>query len=247
MTDFLNVWLPLIVAALIQSSFALGVSMLALLTGRVLAKSESAHNLRKLSFFYVFGSFATTFVLITSTIYILLQIPIIWYGDRVIFAGAQDYRVWRTLVSIVIGVGIVILLFYYRRGKKNGTRLQLLPRNAAEYLYERTRVTKQSFEAFILGIASIVFELVYIFAPIVIAANLILNLASAQQILAIFIYTIISIVPLVILRINNRRGGKISAFQKWREKNKKFLQIAAGVLSIVLGIYLFVYKVLGGY
>ncbi|MCL1876505.1 hypothetical protein FWF74_00460 [Candidatus Saccharibacteria bacterium] len=233
MTEILGLWLPLAVAALVQVSFALGVSMLTLLSGSVLSNKESAHRLRELSFAYIFGSFAATLTGIITIMYCLFQFPY-----------ANHDRWWSVLCGITVGAGAVVIMFYYRPGKKTGTQLWL-PRRAAEFLCERTKKTTECFEAFILGVASVVLELLFIAAPLIIAANLIINVEFEWQPLTIFSYVFVTILPLVILAICNRRGKKISTFQRWREKNKKFLQISAGTLLIILGLYLFVYKVWG--
>ena len=231
--DIWNIWLPLIVAALVHASFALGVSMLTLLSGRVLSQPKSERRLSILSSAYIFGAFLTILSSVIGATYILSNIS---------FSSSEQF--WSVLSGVATGVGLVVLLFYYRWGK-SGTRLWL-PRRAAEFLYRRISATKYSFEAFILGVGSVVAELIFIAAPILVAASIIVNLCGTKQILAILIYVVIAILPLIILCISNYRGKQLSAFQKWRENNKKFLQIAAGVLLIMLGIYLFVYKGIGG-
>ncbi|MCL2451552.1 hypothetical protein FWD20_01595 [Candidatus Saccharibacteria bacterium] len=232
-SEIMQIWLPLIVAALVQASFGLGVSMLTLLSGHLLSAPESARRLHKLSFAYVVGSLLAITVLLLAFMYLLTQWP---------FTSGQQF--WAILTGAGVGVGLCVLLFYYRRDKK-GTRLWL-PRRAAEYLHTRTRETKHTFEAFILGVGSIVAELIFIIAPLLMAANLIVGLTGWEQIIAVKLYLLIAILPLIILFISNLGRRKISTFQKWREKNKKFLQVMAGTLLILLGFYLLTYKVLGG-
>lgn len=231
--EIFAIWLPLLVAGLVQASFSLGVSMLTLLSGHLLSQEKSAKRLSSLSATYIFGSLTAVVGMLISAIYILSQLHF-----------TSDTKFWSILAGSSVGVGLAVLLFYYRwdsgRGS-SGTRLWL-PRRAAEYLYQRTKATKRNFEAFILGIGSIVAELIFIVAPIFIAANLIAELTGIRQNTAIIVYVFIAILPLIILFFSNRRGVKISTFQKWREKNKKFLQILAGILLIVLGFYLFIFK-----
>jgi cytochrome c biogenesis protein CcdA len=232
-TESLDVWLPLVVAALIQASFGLGVSMLTLLSGHLLSASESRRRLHHLSAAYIFGSLLTVATGLIVAVYLFTQ----WS-----FASIQEF--WAILTGASVGVGLAVRLFYYR-WDKSCTRLWL-PRRAAEYLYQRTKITRRTFEAFILGVGSIVAELIFIAAPLLIAGNLISELNGWQQTLAIVVYLSIAILPLLILFASNASGRKVSAFQKWREKNKKFLQVMAGTLLIMLGFYLLTYKVLGG-
>ena len=227
--QILQIWLPLVVAALVTASFSLGVSMLTLLSGHLLSAEKSAIRVHRLSASYIFGFFVAILGGIIGLIYILSNIN---------FAHSDEF--WSILAGVAVGLGLCVMLFYYR-WDKNGTKLWL-PRRAAEYLYVRTKATRYSFEAFILGIAAFVAELIFIVAPIVIAANLLLDLSGLTQVAAIILYVFITILPLLILFISNYRGAQISAFVRWREKNKKFLQIIAGALLITLGFYLFIFK-----
>jgi cytochrome c biogenesis protein CcdA len=233
MAELFDVWLPLVAAALVQASFSLGVSMLTLLSGHLLSAPESARRLHRLSAGYILGSLITVAAGLIVAVYLFAQWP---------FARTSEF--WAILTGTSVGVGLAVILFYYRWGRA-GTQLWL-PRRAAEYLYQRTRATRRTFEAFILGVGTIVAELIFIAAPLLVAGNLAAELAGWWQILAVGIYLIIAILPLVILFASNLGGRKISAFQKWREHNKRFLQVAAGVLLIILGFYLLTYKSLGG-
>ena len=229
--QILETWLPLLVAALVQASFSLGVSMLTLLSGHLLSQEKSADRLERLSAAYVFGAFATILIGLAALTYLFSRTNLTHFATF-----------WSVVIGVAFGIGLAVLLFYYRRGK-NGTRLWL-PRAAAEFLYARTRATRHSFEAFILGFASVITELIFIISPLIIAASVIPRLGSFGQVGAIFLYSIVAILPLIILWFANLRKSKISAFQKWRENNKKFLQIAAGVLLILLGFYLLIYKIM---
>jgi cytochrome c biogenesis protein CcdA len=117
-----------------------------------------------------------------------------------------------------------------------------LPRHAADYLTARTKATRYGFEAFLLGVGSIIAESFFILAPLVIAANVIARLGEPAAGITFIIYAVLAISPLLILFFANNRRKRIANFQRWREKNKSFLQVMAGLLLIILGIYLFIYK-----
>jgi len=230
-TEISQVWLPLTAAALVTASFSLGVSMLTLLSGHLRGIEQSTTRVQKLSASYISGFFLALLSSVIGSIYILSNLD---------FAHSGEF--WSILSGVAVGVGLAVMLFYYR-WDKNGTKLWL-PRRMAEYLYARTKATRHSFEAFLLGVGALFAELIFIAAPIIIAANLALGLQRGQQIAAILIYVLIALMPLLILHIFNASGQRISSFIKWREKNKKFLQIIAGTLLIILGFYLFIYKVM---
>ncbi|MCL2280474.1 hypothetical protein FWC31_01140 [Candidatus Saccharibacteria bacterium] len=229
----MNTWLPLVVAALVQASFALGVSMLTLLSGHLLSIEKSSARVHRLSASYIFGFFLAILSSVIGSMYILSHLD---------FASSDKF--WAVLAGMAVGIGATVVLFYYRWDKR-GTELWL-PRRAATYLHGRTKATRSGFEAFVLGVGAVVAELVFLAVPIIIAANLLLGLKGLTQILSVIIYTFITIIPLLALFFFNARGRRISLFVKWREKNKKFLQVAAGALLIILGFYLLTYKTLGG-
>jgi len=231
--EIMQIWLPLVVAALVQASFSLGVSMLTLLSGHLLSAPESARRLNKLSLVYILGSAVAVAAILFSLIYLAAQWDLM-----------DNQQFWAVLTGVSVGIGLTVLIFYYRIGKK-GTRLWL-PRRAAEYLYARTRATRSAFEAFILGVGAIVAELIFIIAPLLIAANLAAELTGWAQLAAVGLYLMIAILPLLILFIANLRGRKISKIQRWREQHKRFLQVAAGLTLIILGFYLLTFNVLGG-
>ena len=228
-SEISQIWLPLIAAALVTASFSLGVSMLTLLSGHLISTEKSSARVHRLSASYIFGFFLAILSSVIGSLFILSNLH---------FAHSDKF--WSILSGVAVGVGLAVMLFYYR-WNKNGTQLWL-PRKTAEFLYARTKATRNGFEAFLLGVGAVVAELIFLATPIVIAANLILGLSDDTQIAAILLYVLIALSPLLILAISNRRGGKISTFIEWREKNKKFLQIVAGLLLIILGLYLFIYK-----
>jgi len=61
----------------------------------------------------------------------------------------------------------------------------------------------------------------------------------------ILLYTLISIAPLVILKLSIRNGKTVTDIQRWRVKNKNFLRIMSGVGYLVLAGFVFAFKVLG--
>ena len=78
----------------------------------------------------------------------------------------------------------------------------------------------------------------------VVAANSILGLPSEQQLLAVAIYTIITILPPLILRGAVRKGKTVVEIQRWRVKHKNFFRVVTGVGFLVLSGFLFAFEVL---
>jgi hypothetical protein len=114
----------------------------------------------------------------------------------------------------------------------------------ARYLSDRTKATKQTSEAFGLGLSSVIAELLFIFAPVMVCALVLIRLEPTWQLLGILIYTSLSLSPLLVVNGLIGGGHKISRIQRWREENKTFLQFIAGGGLIVLGFYVYVDQVL---
>jgi hypothetical protein len=143
---------------------------------------------------------------------------------------------------MLVGIAVSVWMFYYRREK--GTTLWI-PRGMAEYLTERTKSTKLSAEAFGLGLSSVFGELLFIIAPLTVAALALVQLPSIWQLTGIAIYAVISLLSLLIVWVLISSGHKLSSIQKWRESNKYFLQFAAGSGLIILSVFVYTSQVLG--
>lgn len=217
-------------AGALHASFQLGVSVLTSLSAHSFGNKKSTNHLLGLGGSYILGTFCGVLVLGLSLTYALRLIP------------EPASMLWAVICGIGAGVGVAVLLFYYRTGR--GTMLWL-PRPAAEYLLDRIKVTKQSIEAFALGLITVVAELPFIAVPLLIVAMLFRGQTSDHGLIGLVSYGIIATLPLVILVCLIGSGKKLSVIQKWRENNKGFLQFAAGVGLIVVCLYLFSLYCLG--
>lgn len=217
-------------AALIHASFQLSVSMLTLLSGHAIGSKTAHKKLIRLTGGFSLGVAVMTLLLLTFTAFVLQQS----------FGNTVPLLAWAVSCGLLIGLGIAVWVFYYRREK--GTSLWL-PRGFARYLSDRTKSTKQGAEAFGLGLTSVIAELLFIFAPIVIAALVLIRLDPMMQLAGVALYTVISLLSLLIVGALVGSGHKLSHIQKWREDNKYFLQFAAGGGLLVLGFYIYVEQV----
>lgn len=218
-------------AALIHASFQLSVSMLTLLSGHAIGAKTAHKKLLRLTCSFLTGAGIMTLLLISFTSFVFQQI----FGTHI------PAVMWAIGCGLLIGLGVAVWAFYYRREK--GTSLWL-PRGIARYLSDRTKATKLSAEAFGLGLSSVIGELIFILAPIVISALVLIQLPPLWQLIGTALYTFISLLSLLIVYALVGSGHKLSRIQKWREENKRFLQFAAGSGLIVLGFYVYVDQVL---
>ncbi len=218
-------------AALIHASFQLSTSMLTLLSGHAIGSKTAHVKLLRLTTGFLAGVIVMTLLFLSFFAFLFQHL----------FGTTIPSLVWAIGCGLVVGLGVAVWTFYYRR--EQGTSLWL-PRSMARYLSERTKATKYSAEAFGLGLSSVVAELIFIIAPIVIAALVLIHLSPLWQLIGMALYVVISLLSLLVVHALIGSGHKLSQIQRWREKNKRFLQFVAGGGLLVLGFYVYVDQVM---
>ncbi|HJM04573.1 MAG TPA: hypothetical protein QF549_02985 [Candidatus Saccharimonadaceae bacterium] len=218
-------------AALVHASFQLSVSVLTLLSGHSIGAKRSHARTLRLTSSFVFGAGVMTLLLLSFVSLVLLTI----------FGQDAPQLVWAIACGLLIGVGIAVWFFYYRREK--GTSLWI-PRSFARHLSERSKATKSAAESFSLGLTSVISELLFIAAPLIISALVIIQLPGIWLLVGIAVYTVISLITLFSIWVLISSGHRLSEIQKWRETNKHFLQFAAGGALTVLGFFVYVCKII---
>ena len=109
----------------------------------------------------------------------LLTTTIVYYASILIDHTAAAERLIAAIVcGLMVGLGVATWAFYYRRGE--GTALWL-PRGFAHYLTKRSKATRGSAEAFALGMASIIAEIVFIIGPVLAASLAIVTLPETKK------------------------------------------------------------------
>lgn len=220
-------------AGLMHATFQLSVSVLTLLSGHALGNTGSQKKLFRLTTAFMLGSGVMTLLLIST--FTLLAFD---------FFGTQaEPLVWSIASGIVVGIGVSVWLFYYRRSK--GTQLWI-PRPIAEYLHDRSKHTSNTVESFALGTMGVLGELLFTIAPLAIAGLTLLQLSPSWQLIGIVIYILISMLPLIVVWMLVGGGHKVSELQNWRDKNKYFLQFVSGTGLVVLGFYVYISQVVSG-
>lgn len=213
-------------AGFIHSSFQLSISVLTLIGGHALSKQRSHARLLALSGSFIIGTGLMTLLILSLLATILVDL----------FDGNTPAVVWAGAGGLLVGVAIAVWLFYYRR--EAGTALWI-PRPVAEYLHSRTKVTRSTTESFGLGMMSVLGELLFVIAPLVVSALVLVTLPPIWQLVGIALYALTSLFSLGLVFVLLGSGHKISDIQKWREENKYFLQFSAGAGLIVLTFCLY--------
>lgn len=219
-------------AALVHASFQLSVGVLTLLSGHAIGARRSRQRLTALTTSYIAGAGIMTLLTLSFVSLILLHS----------FPGGVPLMAWAIACAVLVGIGIGVWLFYYRRSSK-GTELWI-PRSFADFLQRRSKATRHSAEAFSLGLTSVVAEIIFILPPITIAALVLLELPSPWQLVGILVYAVVSLLGLILTWSLIGRGKSLARMQKWRTKNKGFLQFAAGSAMIILGFFVYVSEII---
>lgn len=222
-------------SALIHASFQLSVSVLTLLSGHSLGKKTAHRKLLGLMHSFVGGAFIMTTLLVSSATYYL--------GLAINHASHTEQCIATITCGLMAGLGVATWVFYYRRG--DGTALWL-PRNFAGVLSRRSRATRNSAEAFGLGLTSVAAELLFIIGPVLASALTVITLPSLPwQLAGIGLYILVSLMPLLIVVALVGSGHSIAQLQQWRVRHKRFMQFTAGASLIILAGFIFADRVLG--
>ncbi len=230
--DIFSAFAILGLAALVHASFQLSIGVLTLMSGHAIGTKKSQAKVFRLSAAYTFGAGVMSLLLLSLTILIFLHL----------FNGGTPLLAWTLGSGLSLGIGIAVWLFYYRH-KRKGTELWI-PRAFAHHLTERSKATKQSVEAFSLGLVTVIAEGLFILPSLVLAGLVILELPPEWHLLGLVYYVVISLLGLAIVWARIGAGHSISGIQKWREANKRFLQFAAGSALIILGFFIYIQQVI---
>lgn len=218
-------------AAVIHATLQLELGALLLLYHASLGKHVRKKT-RNLVDSYIAGIGMLVFLAVAATAFILSRL----FGTELY---AEEILI---VVGMLMALAIAAWAFYYRHGKS--TELWL-PRTVARFIDKRAKATNSNTEAFSLGVLTSLAEMPWTMVLFVVAANSIIVLPAAYQLLAVALYTIIAIIPPVVLRLAIRRGQTVVDIQRWRVKHKNFMRMITGVGFLVLGFFIFAFEVLG--
>ncbi len=159
-----------------------------------------------------------------------------------VFGGALFVEGLVIVVAFLVALAVAAWLFYYRRGRS--TELWL-PRSVARFITARAKVTNSNTEAFALGLLTSFAEMPFTMVLMAVAANAMLQLGDGLQLLALAAYTLIAILPSVVMRAWIKKGKTVVEIQKWRVKHKTFFRVLTGSGFLILGLFMLAFGVLG--
>lgn len=220
----------LILAAIIHATLQLGQGVFLILY-HASAKRYFTSKTRNLTGSFVSGVGLATFFGLSAICFILVYLA----------HGLLPTVALAIIICILTLLAIFMWFFYYRHGH---TTELWLPKSTARFITTRARQTRSNTEAFSLGILTCILELPISAVLLVLAASSILALPDVWQLLAILVYTLVTITPLFVMQLAFRRGKTVVDAQRWRLQNKNFLRIISGIGFLVLAIFIFTFEVL---
>ena len=229
MSELLSV-ATIVLAGLVHASLQLGLGCLLLLYHESMGKHIRSRT-RGIVSSFISGVGIIVFLLLSTACFLVINL----------FESAFSTEVLAAVIGILTALAIVMWFLYYKSGK---TTELWLPKTVARFVDNRAKVTNSNTEAFSLGVLTCFAEMPFIMILLLVAGNSILELPVEYRALAVAGYTIITIIPLIVLRIAIRSGKTVVDIQKWRMKNKTFLRIISGTGFLILGLFLFAFKFL---
>ena len=182
-----------------------------------------------LTLFFVIGA-----ELIATIIILLVYFLIMALSDTI---EDLSIAIW-ILCGILCSLSLASALFYFRKGA--GTKL-FIPRSLSKNLTTKAQLVKNRSDAFILGIISIIPELIFTLPVYFIASLEIMKIGNTPISRAVLLFLIIIsvILPTVILYFRSKNYN-LADYLKFRFKNKNFFRCAiiASYLAIVILILL---------
>jgi hypothetical protein len=227
-------WLDLSIvglAALVHATLQLGVGSLVLLYHES-ARKHVQKTTKSLVSSFMAGIGAMVFLGLASTAFVITNF----------FGGGLVVKILAAVIGLLVALAVTVWCFYYRAGS---TSELWLPRSVAEFIDMRARMTESNTEAFSLGVLAYIGELPFVLILSVVAGNSLADLPELWRPVGAAIYTLIAILPLIVVRAAAKTGKTAQMIQKWRLNNQTFLIVVSGLGFATLGAFIFAFRVLG--
>jgi cytochrome c biogenesis protein CcdA len=224
--------LPLVLgAAAIDSINPCAIGVLLFLSSVLLKLSDQKRALLRLGMIYI----ATVYI-----IYTLSGLGLIWFQHALIDKGFAEI-VGITVGILVIVLGLVELKDFFWYGK--GISLEIAPRY-------RERLVTMAEKISLVGIIAIggfvaIVELPCTGGPYLAITTILAKSFDTRALLYLLLYNFIFVLPLLVILLLIYFGTSTLALKAWRQENRKWMNLASGLLMVSLGVLLIGYYRLG--
>ena len=221
----------LIIAMLIMALLQL-VPGVFLLFRHYASGKYSARKASDLALFFILGVETAVVIIFLSLYFIITAI------SATIIDFNNEYYYW-FMSTIFVIICFAILFCYYR--KSTGTKL-FISRSLAHKLDHKARTAKSRSDAFMLGITSIIPEIIFTLPLFIISITSITSVVAESVLRSglIILFAISAILPLIIYNIAFTTNHHLASFIKFRFKNKTFIRLIISFLYLSLSIIIII-------
>lgn len=232
MSEKLTLWV-VIGAALVDSINPCAIGVLVFLATILVKVSSDKRTLLWLGMLYI----ATVYV-----VYILSGLGLIWFQRAFIRAGWAEI-VGTTIGGFVIVLGLISMKDFFWYGK--GISLEIAPRY-------KEKINKMAGSISIVGIITLgtfvaVVELPCTGGPYLAITSILAKSFDRTASLYLLLYNAIFVLPLVVILFMIYFGTSTRLLKQWRQSNRKWMNLASGLLMVGLGVLLILHYHLGWY
>ena len=231
MSDDLT-WALVLGAALVDSVNPCAIGVILFLSSALLRVSSRKSLLR----------LGVTYIITVYVVYMLSGLGLIWFQHVLISKGFAEIT-GLFVGSFVIILGLIEIKEFFWYGK--GISLEISP----QYKEQLTQMAQQfSFLGIIAigGFVAIV-ELPCTGGPYLAITAILAKSLDTQVLIYLCVYNFIFILPLLGILLLIYFGASTLKMKEWRIENRKWMNLASGILMISLGTLLIAYYRLGWY
>lgn len=220
-------------AAIIDAINPCAIGVILFLSSVLLKVSSDRRKLLHLGAIYI----VTVYI-----VYTLSGLGLIWFQHTLISQGYAEI-IGITVGGLVIVMGLIDLKQFFCGGQGLSLEISATHRQKIVALTQRISVlgiiTLSSFVALV--------ELPCTGGPYLAITALLAKSFDLMAFVYLLIYNVIFVSPLLAILLLIYFGASTSRMKKWREMKRKWMNLAAGILMISLGILLILFYVLDWY
>jgi len=212
-------------AAFVDSINPCAIAVLLILLATLLATGNKKKALKT----------GAAFILALYLTYFILGIGLI--GVLNLSGFASVFHQFIGILAIIIGIFNIKDFFWYGGG---GFAMEI-PRAWRPKLKEMLGKATSPISAFLIGIVVTLFELPCTGGPYMFVLGLLSqNMPWVKVIPILLYYNLVFVLPLIILNVLIYFGySSVEGTQTWKEKNIRILHLVAGIIMVVLGIWVY--------
>lgn len=213
-------------AALVDSINPCAIGVLLFLSS-VLLRISSRSTLLRLGAIYI----VTVYL-----VYVLSGLGLIWFQHALIRRGFAQV-VGITVGAFVIALGLIEIKDFFWHGK--GISLEISPRH-------KEKITQMAERISFLGVITLggfvaAVELPCTGGPYLAITAILAQSFEMKAFLYLLLYNFIFVLPLLVILLMIYFGVSTLKLKRWRQEKRKWMNLASGLLMILLGSLLILY------